>query len=134
MIDDGRGDRPVRLGLSALSRPIRAQVSPPRAVFPAQGVVAQSPEKRTIYHAPADLMMRHWVGEAAPELDHQRADAACGGATSSSKYLTICAYWLAPSFASHPTLRGDALGLLGSGRLRKRPRKRLSSACFVAPN
>jgi hypothetical protein len=54
--------------------------------LPAQGVVALFPEKRTIYHAPADLMVRHWVGEAAPELDHLRADAACGGATSSGKY------------------------------------------------
>src|SRR5208283_5993105 len=59
------------------------------------------PEKRTIYHAPADLMMRHWVGEAAPELDHPHADAACSGATSSSKY-SICAYWLAPSSAMPP--------------------------------
>jgi hypothetical protein len=31
-------------------------------------------------------MMRHQVGEVAPELDHLRADAACGGATSSRKY------------------------------------------------
>ena len=54
--------------------------------LPAQGVVALFPEKRAIYHAPADLMMRHWVGEAAPELDHLRADAACSGATSSNKY------------------------------------------------
>ena len=39
-----------------------------------------------IYLGPADLMMRHWLGEATPELDHLRADAACGGATSSREY------------------------------------------------
>jgi hypothetical protein len=30
---------------------------------------------------PADLMMRHWVGEAVPELKHLHADAACGEET-----------------------------------------------------
>jgi hypothetical protein len=34
-------------------------------------------------------MMRHQVGEVAPELDYMRADAACGGTTSSRKYSTI---------------------------------------------
>ena len=51
--------------------------------MPSQSVVALFPEKRTIYREPADLMMRHWVAEAAPELDHLHADAAWGGATSS---------------------------------------------------
>jgi hypothetical protein len=53
-------------------------------------VVDLFPEKRTIYRDPADLMMRHWVAEAAQELDHLHADAAWGGATSSRKY-SICA-------------------------------------------
>jgi hypothetical protein len=44
-------------------------------------MVALFPEKRTIFSGPADLMMRHWGGEAAPELDHLRADAACDRAT-----------------------------------------------------
>ena len=35
--------------------------------------------------------MRHWVAEAAPELDHLHADAAWDGATSSRKY-SICRF------------------------------------------
>ncbi len=44
----GRRRRAVRLALSALSCPIRAQVSASRRVLPARGRVALLPEKRTI--------------------------------------------------------------------------------------
>jgi hypothetical protein len=54
--------------------------------LPAQGVVALFSEKRTIYRDAANLMMRHWVAQAAPELDYRHADAAWVGATSSRKY------------------------------------------------
>jgi hypothetical protein len=40
------------------------------------GRIARFPYKRTIYRDPADLMMRHRVAEAAPEVDHLHADAA----------------------------------------------------------
>jgi len=59
-------------------------------MLPAQDMVAWSPEKRTIYRDPADLMMRHWVVAVAPELVHLHADAAWGGAISSRKYSAIC--------------------------------------------
>jgi len=48
MDDDGHGDGPVRLALSASSCPMRAQIGPPRGVLPAQGVVALFPEKRKV--------------------------------------------------------------------------------------
>jgi hypothetical protein len=31
-------------------------------------------------------MMRHLGGEAAPELEHLRTDAACGGPSANRKY------------------------------------------------
>ena len=88
-MDEGE-DRPrpeaVSLALSALSCPMRAQVLPRQRTAPGQGGGDRFAYKRTIYRDPADLMMRHWVAEAAPELDHLHADAAWGGATSSRKY------------------------------------------------
>ena len=44
-----------RLTVLSASCPIRAQASPPRGVFPAQGVVARFPYKRAIYRDPAGL-------------------------------------------------------------------------------
>jgi hypothetical protein len=68
-----------------------AHVSPLRCIARGQGRVALFPEKRKTFSGPADLMMRHWGGEAGPELDHLRADAACDGATSCREYSAI---WL----------------------------------------
>jgi hypothetical protein len=41
-----------------------------------RAVVALFPEKQMISHRRADWMMRHPVGEATPELEHLRSDAA----------------------------------------------------------
>jgi hypothetical protein len=43
----------------------------------------------TFYRDPADLMMRHWVAEAAPELDHLHGDAAWEGAISNRKIFGV---------------------------------------------
>ena len=109
-----------QMGRVQLFMPNTRPGQPSRGILPGQGAVALFSEKRTIYHAPADLMMRYWVGEAAPELDHLRADAACGGGTSSSKYSAIrrqgclsgpsrsvpgCGHWLA--FVNRRAARGS---------------------------
>jgi hypothetical protein len=39
-----------------------------------------------IRHSPADWMMRRLVGEATPELEHLREDAALCGPSVSRKY------------------------------------------------
>jgi hypothetical protein len=39
----------------------------------AQGVVDLFPEKRMIHHGPANWMVRQWLGETTPELEHLRA-------------------------------------------------------------
>ena len=52
---------------------MRAHVRRSRRVVAVQAEVARFSYKRTIYRDPADLM-RQWVAEGAPELDHLHAD------------------------------------------------------------
>jgi hypothetical protein len=54
-----------------------------------QGMVALFPERRITHQSLADLMMHHIVSKATPELEHLRADAACGGPSVSRKYSAI---------------------------------------------
>jgi hypothetical protein len=84
--EDPPASRGRQLGSERFVMP-DAHPSPPAAAHRAWSGRGRSVRyKRTICRGPADLRTCHWVAEGAPELDHLHADAAWGGATSSSKY------------------------------------------------
>jgi len=57
--------------------------------LPVQGGETLFPEKRLIRHTRADWTIRYPVGEGTPELEHLRADEACGAPTISREYSAI---------------------------------------------
>ena len=81
---DGITTKAVRLALSFDHARYAPKSSRSAALCPVRvGQLGSLTNERS--RDPADLMMRHWAVEAAPELDHLHADAAWGKATSSRK-------------------------------------------------
>jgi hypothetical protein len=67
----------------------------------------------------ADLMIRHQIGEVAPELDHLRADAVGGGTTSSRKYSISDSTGQRSGYAQRPDLAtADTQGSAATAMLR----------------